>query len=178
MEGKRFTKCIFLLSECQLFFLTVALIRVYINCITELAFCLKAGMLNHVNYFSSETVLELLHEPSTTNPLKKSSTSTAAIPTVSCRKAKKTPSTKIKASTVKPAPSGKKRQKIKAEAKPHKPKQEEKIAHISRTTPAPPLPKKKSFHLTRTKKLLPKKAALAKEKLEKRRNESRLRSSS
>lgn len=134
-------------------------------------------MLNHVNYFSSETVLELLNEPSTTNPLKKSSTSTAAIPTVSCRKAKKTPSTKIKASTVKPAPSGKKRQKIKAEAKPHKPKQEEKVARISRTTPAPLLPKKKTFHLTRMKKLLPKKAALAKEKLEKR-NESRLRSSS
>uniref|UniRef100_A0A8B9RQ99 HHIP like 2 n=1 Tax=Accipiter nisus TaxID=211598 RepID=A0A8B9RQ99_9AVES len=115
----------------------------------------------------AKTVLELLNEPSATNPLKKSSTSTAAIPTVSCRKAKKTPSTKIKASTVKPAPSGKKRQKIKAEAKLHKPKQKEKVAHISRTTPAPPLPKKKSFHLTRTKKLLPKKAALAKEKLEK-----------
>uniref|UniRef100_A0A8C0AV75 HHIP like 2 n=1 Tax=Buteo japonicus TaxID=224669 RepID=A0A8C0AV75_9AVES len=125
-----------------------------------------------------ETVLELLNEPSTTKPLKKSSTPTAAIPTVSSRKAKKTPSTKIKASTVKPAPSGKKRQKIKAEAKLHKTKQEEKVAHISRTTPAPPLPKKKSFHLTRNKKLLPKKATLAKEKLEKRRNESRLRSSS
>ena len=78
---------------------------------------------------------------------------------------------------MKPAPSGKKRQKIKAEGKPHKPKQEEKVAHISRTTPAPPLPKRKSSHLTRTKKLLPKKAALAKEKLEKRRKESRLRSS-
>lgn len=76
---------------------------------------------------------------------------------------------------MKAAPSGKKRQKIKAEAKPHKPKQ--KVAHISRTTPAPPLQKKKSSHLTRTKKLLPKKAAPAKEKLEKRRRDSRLRSS-
>ncbi|XP_065486958.1 HHIP-like protein 2 [Caloenas nicobarica] len=123
----------------------------------------------------AKTVLELLNEPSTTKPLKKSSTPTASIPRVSSKKAKKTPSTKIKAPTVKPAPSGKKRQKIKAEAKPHKPKQ--KVARISRTTPAPPLPKKKSSHLTRTKKPLPKKATPAKEKLEKRRKDSRLRSS-
>ncbi|XP_009585943.1 PREDICTED: HHIP-like protein 2 [Fulmarus glacialis] len=121
----------------------------------------------------AKTVLELLNEPSTTKPPKKSSTPTSAISTIS-KKAKKTPSTN-RISTVKPAPSGKKRQKIKAEAKPHKPKQEEKVARISRTTPVPPLPKKSS-HLTRTKKLLPKKAALAKEKLGKRKKESRLRS--
>ncbi|XP_074719872.1 HHIP-like protein 2 isoform X2 [Strix uralensis] len=124
----------------------------------------------------AKTVLELLNEPSTTKPRKKSSTPTAAIPTVSSKKAKKTPFTKTKASTVKTA-SGKKRQKIKAEVKPHKLKQEEKVAPISRTTPAPPLPKKKSSHLTRTKKLLPKKGALAKEKVEKRRKEGRLSSS-
>uniref|UniRef100_A0A8C8AAY9 HHIP like 2 n=1 Tax=Otus sunia TaxID=257818 RepID=A0A8C8AAY9_9STRI len=124
----------------------------------------------------AKTVLELLNEPSTTKPLKKSSTPTAAIPTVSSKKAKKTPFTKTKASTVKTA-SGKKRQKIKAEVKPHKLKQEEKVAPVSRTTPAPPLPKKKSSHLTRTKKLLPKKGALAKEKLEKRRKEGRFSSS-
>ncbi|CAM9864167.1 unnamed protein product [Bubo scandiacus] len=124
----------------------------------------------------AKTVLELLNEPSTTKPPKKSSTPTAAIPTVSSKKAKKTLFTKTKASTVKTA-SGKKRQKIKAEVKPHKLKQEEKVAPISRTTPAPPLPKKKSSHLTRTKKLLPKKGALAKEKLEKRRKEDRLSSS-
>ncbi|XP_074673954.1 HHIP-like protein 2 isoform X1 [Strix aluco] len=124
----------------------------------------------------AKTVLELLNEPSTTKPPKKSSTPTAAIPTVSSKKAKKTPFTKTKASTVKTA-SGKKRQKIKAEVKPHKLKQEEKVAPSSRTTPAPPLPKKKSSHLTRTKKLLPKKGALAKEKLEKRRKEGRLSSS-
>ncbi|NXW45877.1 HIPL2 protein, partial [Nyctiprogne leucopyga] len=108
----------------------------------------------------AKTVLELLHEPSTTKPLKKSSVRTAATTTVSSKKAKKTSSTKIKASRVKPAPPGKKRQKSKAEAKSHKPKQE-KVAHVSRTTPAPPL-LQKSSHLTRTKKLLPKKAALAK----------------
>ncbi|NXI91460.1 HIPL2 protein, partial [Psophia crepitans] len=119
----------------------------------------------------AKTVLELLNEPPTTKPPKKSSTPTAAIPTVSSKKAKTTPSTKIKASTVKPAPSGKKRQKIKAEAKPHRSKQEEKVAHISRTAPA--LPKKNNSHLTRTKKLLPKKAGRAKEKLEKRRKQSR-----
>ncbi|NXS63166.1 HIPL2 protein, partial [Brachypteracias leptosomus] len=121
----------------------------------------------------AKTVLELLKEPSTAKPLKKSSIPTVAIPTVSSKKAKKTPSTKIKAATVKPAPSGKKRQKIKAEAKTHKPMQEEKVACISRTTPAPPLPKNKSSHLTRTKKLLPKKPALAKEKPERRRKGSR-----
>uniref|UniRef100_A0A8D0FRE8 HHIP like 2 n=1 Tax=Strix occidentalis caurina TaxID=311401 RepID=A0A8D0FRE8_STROC len=124
----------------------------------------------------AKTVLELLNEPSTTKPPKKSSTPTAAIPTVPSKKAKKTPFTKTKASTVKTA-SGKKRQKIKAEVKPHKLKQEDKVAPISRTTPAPPLPKRKSSHLTRTKKLLPKKGALAKEKLEKRRKEGRLSSS-
>ncbi|NXN53682.1 HIPL2 protein, partial [Rynchops niger] len=116
----------------------------------------------------AKTVLELLNEPSTDKPLKKSSTPTAAIPTVSSKKAKKTSSTKIKASTVKPAPSGKSRQKIKAEAKHHRPKQKEKVSHASRTTPAPPLAKKKSSHLTRKKQLLPKKVALAKEKLKKR----------
>ncbi|XP_074782406.1 HHIP-like protein 2 [Athene noctua] len=125
----------------------------------------------------AKTVLELLNEPSTTKPPKKSSTPTAAIPTVSSKKAKKTSFTKTKASTVKTASSGKKRQKIKAEVKPHKLKQEEKVAPISRTTSAPPLPKKKSSHLTTTKKLLPKKGALAKEKLEKRRKEGRLSSS-
>ncbi|NWR60766.1 HIPL2 protein, partial [Bucorvus abyssinicus] len=120
----------------------------------------------------AKTVLELLNEPSTTEPPKKSSTPTAAIPTVSSKKAKKAPFTKIKASTVKPAPSGKKRLKIKPEAKPPKPKEEEKVACISRTAPA--LAEKKSSHRTRTKNLLPpKKALLAKEKLEKRRKQSR-----
>uniref|UniRef100_A0A672V872 HHIP like 2 n=1 Tax=Strigops habroptila TaxID=2489341 RepID=A0A672V872_STRHB len=125
----------------------------------------------------AKTVLELLNEPSTTKPLKKTSTPTAATPAAASQKGKKTPSTKIKASTAKPAPSGKKRQKIKAEAKPHKPKQEEKVARLDRTTPASPLPKNKSSHLTRTKKLLPKKAALGKEKQE-RRKKGRLSSSS
>uniref|UniRef100_A0A663M2A8 HHIP like 2 n=1 Tax=Athene cunicularia TaxID=194338 RepID=A0A663M2A8_ATHCN len=125
----------------------------------------------------AKTVLELLNEPSTTKPPKKSSTPTAAIPTVFSKKAKKTSVTKTKASTVKTASSGKKRQKIKAEVKPHKLKQEEKVAPISRTTSAPPLPKKKSSHLTTTKKLLPKKGALAKEKLGKRRKGGRLSSS-
>lgn len=37
----------------------------------------------------------------------------------------------------------------------------------SRTAPAPPLPKKKSSHLARSKEVLPKKAALAKGKVEK-----------
>ncbi|NWV24117.1 HIPL2 protein, partial [Origma solitaria] len=114
----------------------------------------------------AKTVLELLNEPSTTKPPKKSSILTAATPRVSSKKAKKTQSTKIKASTAKPAPSGKGRLRVKAEAKPHKGK---KVAHNSRITPTPPLPKKKSSHLARTKKILPKKAALAKEKLEKRR---------
>ncbi|XP_074024738.1 HHIP-like protein 2 [Numenius arquata] len=125
----------------------------------------------------AKTVLELLNEPSTTKPRKKSSTSTAAIPTVSSKKAKKTSSTKIKASRAKPAPSGKKRQKIKTEAKHHGPKQTEKVAHASRTTPARPMPKKKSSRLTRTKKLLLRKAALAEGKPEKKRGERRLRSS-
>ncbi|NXA65204.1 HIPL2 protein, partial [Mohoua ochrocephala] len=114
----------------------------------------------------AKTVLELLNEPSTTKPPKKSSTLTAATPRVSSKKAKKTPSTKIKASTVKTAPSGKGRQRVKAEAKPHKGK---KIAHNSRAAPAAPLPENKSSHLARTKEVLPKKAALAKGKLEKRR---------
>ncbi|XP_040468185.1 HHIP-like protein 2 [Falco naumanni] len=113
----------------------------------------------------AKTVLELLNEPSTTKPPKICSTSTAAAPPVSSKQAKKTPPTKTKASTVKSAPSGKKRQKIKAEAKSRKPKQEEKVAHISRTTPARPLSKRKSSYLTRTKKPLPKKAAPAKEEL-------------
>ncbi|NXT82588.1 HIPL2 protein, partial [Zapornia atra] len=117
----------------------------------------------------AKTVLELLNEPSITQPPKKS-TPTAATPPAS-RKAKKTPSTKRKASRAKPTPSGKKRQKTKAETKPHKEKQEDKVTHASRATPAPPLPKKKSSHLTRTKKLLPKKAPLAKEKVENRRKE-------
>uniref|UniRef100_A0A8C4UZU1 HHIP like 2 n=1 Tax=Falco tinnunculus TaxID=100819 RepID=A0A8C4UZU1_FALTI len=121
----------------------------------------------------AKTVLELLNEPSTTKPPKISSTSTAAAPPVSSKQAKKTPPTKTKASTVKSAPSGKKRQKIKAEAKSRKPKQEEKVAHISRTTPATPLSKRKSSYLTRTKKPLPKKAAPAKEELGKK-EESRL----
>ncbi|NXV78577.1 HIPL2 protein, partial [Atlantisia rogersi] len=119
----------------------------------------------------AKTVLELLNEPSTTKPPKKS-TPTATTPPA-FRKAKKTPSTKLKAPRAKPAPSGKKQQKAKAETKPQKEKQEDKAAHASRTTPAPPLPKKKSSHLTRTKKLLPKKAPLAKEKVEKRRKDSR-----
>ncbi|NWW60939.1 HIPL2 protein, partial [Ifrita kowaldi] len=112
----------------------------------------------------AKTVLELLNEPSTTKPPKKS-TLTAATPRVSSKKAKKTPSTKIKASTVKTAPS-KGRQRVKAEAKPHKGK---KVAHNSRTAPAPPLPRKKSSHLGRTKEVLPKKGAQVKGKLEKRR---------
>lgn len=126
--------------------------------------------------FSSETVLELLNEPSTTKPLKKSSTPTAATPAAAPQKGKKLSSTKIKASTAKPAPSGKKRQKTKAEAKPHKPKQK-KVAHVDRTTSAPPSPRKSSSHLTRTKNLLPPKAAFVKEKQE-RRKEGRFRSSS
>ncbi|XP_061221050.1 HHIP-like protein 2 [Neopsephotus bourkii] len=124
----------------------------------------------------AKTVLELLNEPSTTKPLKKSSTPTAATPAAAPRKGKKTPSTKIKASTAKPAPSGKKRQKIKAEAKSHKPKQK-KAAHVDRTTTAPPSPKKSSSRLTRTKNLLPQKAASVKENRE-RRKKGRLRSSS
>ncbi|XP_062462075.1 HHIP-like protein 2 isoform X3 [Pezoporus occidentalis] len=124
----------------------------------------------------AKTVLELLNEPSTTKPLKKSSTPTAATPAAAPQKGKKTPSTKIKASTAKSALSGKKRQKIKAEVKPHKPKQK-KVAHVDRTTSAPPSPKKSSSHLTRTQKLLPQKAAFAKEKWE-RGKERRLRSSS
>ncbi|NWI57705.1 HIPL2 protein, partial [Calyptomena viridis] len=118
----------------------------------------------------AKTVLELLNEPSATKSPPKSSTFTAAIPRVSSKKGKKTPTIKGKASTVKPAPSGKERQRVKAEAKPHKPRQGEKVAHSSRTTPAPPLPKKTS-HLARPKKVLPKKAALAKGKLEKRRKQ-------
>ncbi|KAM9564623.1 HHIP-like protein 2 isoform 1-T1 [Guaruba guarouba] len=124
----------------------------------------------------AKTVLDLLNESSTTKPLKKSSTPTAATPAAAPQKGKKTPSTKIKASTAKPTPSAKKRQKIKAEAKPHKPKRE-KVAHVNSITPAPPAPKKSSSHLTRTKNLLPKKAAFAKEKRE-RKKEGRLRSSS
>ncbi|NXK75448.1 HIPL2 protein, partial [Amazona guildingii] len=115
----------------------------------------------------AKTVLEVLNEPSATKPLKKSSTPTAATPAVAPPKGKKTPSTKIKASTAKRAPSGKKRQKIKAEAKPHKPKWE-KVAHVNSITPAPSSPKKSSSHRTRTKSLLPKKAAFAKEKRERR----------
>ncbi|NXB14898.1 HIPL2 protein, partial [Rhagologus leucostigma] len=114
----------------------------------------------------AKTVLELLNESSTTKPPKKSSTLTAATPRVSSNKAKKTPSSKIKASAVETAPSGKGRQRVKAEVKPHKGK---KAAHKSRTAAAPPLPKKKSSHQARTKEVLPKKAALAKGKLEKRR---------
>ncbi|XP_017668319.1 PREDICTED: HHIP-like protein 2 isoform X1 [Lepidothrix coronata] len=122
----------------------------------------------------AKTVLELLNEPSTAKPPKKSSTLPAAIPMVSSKKANKPPSTKIKASTVQPAPSGKERKRIKAEAEPHKPRQGEKVAHSSRTTPAPPLPKRKSSHLARPKKVLPKNAALAKGKLEKRRKKQLL----
>ncbi|NXM39429.1 HIPL2 protein, partial [Gymnorhina tibicen] len=114
----------------------------------------------------AKTALELLNEPSTTKPPKKSSTLSAATPRVYSKKAKKTPSTKIKASTAKTAPSAKGRQRVKAEAKTYKGK---KVAHKSRTAPAPPLPKKKSSHQARTKEVLPKKAALAKGKLEKRR---------
>ncbi|NXU43366.1 HIPL2 protein, partial [Drymodes brunneopygia] len=114
----------------------------------------------------AKTVLELLNEPSTTKTPKKSSTLTAATPRVSSKKAKKSPSTKIKASTAKTTPPGKGRQRVKAEAKLHKGK---KVPHNSRTAPAPLLPKKKSSHLSRTKEALPKKAALAKGKLEKRR---------
>ncbi|CAN8203223.1 unnamed protein product [Coccothraustes coccothraustes] len=112
----------------------------------------------------AKTVFELLNEPSTTMPSKTPSTLTAATPRVSSKKGKKTPSTKIKASTAKPAPSGKERQRVKAEAKPHKGK---KTGHNSRTAPAPPLPKKKSFHLARIKEVLLKKAALPKGKVEK-----------
>ncbi|XP_027497417.1 HHIP-like protein 2 isoform X1 [Corapipo altera] len=122
----------------------------------------------------AKTVLELLNEPSTAKPPKKSSTLPAAIPTVSSKKANKPPSTKMKASTVQPAPSGKQRKGIKAEAKPHKPRQGEKVAHSSRITPAPPLPKKKSSQLARPKKVLPKNTALAKAKLEKRRKKQLL----
>ncbi|NXP06712.1 HIPL2 protein, partial [Thinocorus orbignyianus] len=118
----------------------------------------------------AKTVLELLNEPSKTKPRKKSSTPTTAIPAVSSKKAKKTPSTKIKASTAKPAPSGKKRQKIKTEAKHHRLKQTE-VTHTSRITP--PVQKKKSSHLTRNKKLLPRRAAPAEEKPEKRRRKRR-----
>ncbi|NXI57697.1 HIPL2 protein, partial [Chloroceryle aenea] len=107
----------------------------------------------------AKTVLELLNDPSTTRPLKKSSNPSPAVSTVSSKKAKTTPSSKKIVSTVKPALSRKERQKIKAEAKLHKPKQEEKVERVYRTTPAPPLPKNKSFHLTRIKKLPPKKAA-------------------
>ncbi|NWI82236.1 HIPL2 protein, partial [Dryoscopus gambensis] len=82
----------------------------------------------------AKTVLELLNEPSTTKPPKKSSTLTAATPRVSSKEAKKTPSTKIKASTGKTAPSGKGRQRVKAEAKSHKGK---KVACKWSTTPAP-----------------------------------------
>uniref|UniRef100_A0A8C3R3Z8 HHIP like 2 n=1 Tax=Cyanoderma ruficeps TaxID=181631 RepID=A0A8C3R3Z8_9PASS len=114
----------------------------------------------------SETVLDLQNEPSTTMPQKRSSTLTAATPRVSSKKAKKTPTTKIKASTAKTSPPGKERQKTKVEAKPHKGK---KIGHNSRTAPEPPLPKKKRYHLARSKEVLPKKAAPAKGKVEKRR---------
>ncbi|XP_065535890.1 HHIP-like protein 2 isoform X6 [Lathamus discolor] len=119
----------------------------------------------------AKTVIELLNEPSTTKPLKKYSTPTAATPAAASQKGEKTPSTKIKASTRKPAPSGKKRQKIKAEAKPHKPKQK-KVAHVDRTTSAPPSPKKSRSHLTRTKNLLPQKAAFMKEEWERRKEGS------
>ncbi|KAL2305941.1 hypothetical protein Nmel_003835, partial [Mimus melanotis] len=105
----------------------------------------------------AKTVLELLNEASTTMPPKTSSTLTAATPRVFSKKVKKTLSTKIKASTAKPAPSDKERQRGK------------KVGHNFRTGPAPPLPKKKSSHLARAKEVLPKKAALAKEKVEKRR---------
>ncbi|NXJ60315.1 HIPL2 protein, partial [Rostratula benghalensis] len=121
----------------------------------------------------AKTVLELLNEPATTKARKKSSTPTVAVPAVSSKKAKKTPSTKIKASRAKPAPSGKKRQKFKTEAKHHRLKQTEEVTHTSRTTPAPPVPKKKSSHLTRTKNFLPRKVALAEEKLEKKRSKMR-----
>lgn len=109
----------------------------------------------------SETVLELLNEPAT-KPLKKSSTPAEAVSTISSKKSKKTPSPKIKASAVRTAPSGKKTQKIKAQDEHHRSKQKKKVARVSRTTPAPPVPKKKSSHLTGTKKLLPKKAARTK----------------
>ncbi|XP_027751984.1 HHIP-like protein 2 [Empidonax traillii] len=114
----------------------------------------------------AKTVLELLNESSTAKPPKTSSTLPAAILTVSSKKAKKPSSTKIKASAVQPAPSGKERKRIKAEAKPHKPRQGEKVARNSRATLAPPLPRRKSSHLARPKKVLPKNAALAKGKLE------------
>uniref|UniRef100_A0A8B9D9G4 HHIP like 2 n=1 Tax=Anser cygnoides TaxID=8845 RepID=A0A8B9D9G4_ANSCY len=109
----------------------------------------------------AKTVLELLNEPST-KPLKKSSTPAEAISTISSKKYKKTPSPKIKASTVRTAPSSKKTQKIKTEDEHHRSKQKKKIARVARTTPAPSVPKKKSSHLTGTKKPLPKKAAQTK----------------
>ncbi|XP_033368443.1 LOW QUALITY PROTEIN: HHIP-like protein 2 [Parus major] len=108
----------------------------------------------------AKTVLELLNEPSTTVP-PKSSILTAATPRDSSKKAKKTPSIKIKESKRKQLHLVK---RVKAEAKPHKGK---KIGQNSRTAPAPPLPKKKSSHLTRTEEFLPKKPALAKGKVEK-----------
>ncbi|KAM7027935.1 LOW QUALITY PROTEIN: HHIP-like protein 2 [Passerculus sandwichensis] len=115
-----------------------------------------------IPFLPAKTVLELQNEPSRTMPSKKPSTLSAATPRVSSKKAKKTTSTKVKASTGKPAPS--ERQRIKAEAKPHKGK---KTGHNSRTAPAPPLPKMKSSHLARIKEVLPKKAALPKGKVEK-----------
>ncbi|XP_040408838.1 HHIP-like protein 2 isoform X2 [Cygnus olor] len=109
----------------------------------------------------AKTVLELLNEPST-KPPKKSSTPAEAISTISSKKSKKTPSPKIKASTVRTAPSSKTTQKIKAEDEHHRSKQKKKVARVARTTPAPSVPKKKSSHLTGSKKLLPKKAAQTK----------------
>ncbi|KAM4904253.1 LOW QUALITY PROTEIN: HHIP-like protein 2 [Sylvia borin] len=116
----------------------------------------------------AKTVLELLNEPSTTMAPKKSSTLTAATGRVSSKKAK-LPSTLP--STTKISPPDKERQRVKAEAKPHKGK---KTGHNSRTAPAPPLPKKRSSHLARIKEVLPKKAALAKGKVEKRRKKQLL----
>lgn len=118
----------------------------------------------------SETVLEFLNEPPPTKPPKRSSTLPGAAPTAAAKKSKKMASSKVKASTVKPALSNKKTPKTKTGGEHHRPKQ--KGARVPRT-PAPSLARRKSSQLTGAKKLLTEKAAQAKGTPGRRRKESR-----
>lgn len=119
----------------------------------------------------AKTVLEFLNEPPPTKPPKRSSTLPGAAPTAAAKKSKKMASSKVKASTVKPALSNKKTPKTKAGGEHHRPKQ--KGARVPRTTPAPSLARRKSSQLTGAKKLLTEKAAQAKGTPGRRRKESR-----
>lgn len=118
----------------------------------------------------AKTVLEFLNEPPPTKPPKRSSTLPGAAPTAAAKKSKKMASSKVKASTVKPALSNKKTPKTKTGGEHHRPKQ--KGARVPRT-PAPSLARRKSSQLTGAKKLLTEKAAQAKGTPGRRRKESR-----